>query len=108
MRRLTVFILLLLPLAAAAQYKNSPWSELTESEVVREMKADVGFIASAALEGRAAGSEGELEAARYMSSRFQEMGVDLLYGDDGDLFGIQRSADTLRSRNVAAFIPGYD
>ena len=27
---------------------------------------------------------------------------------DGDLFGIQQSADTLRSRNVAAFIPGYD
>ncbi len=108
MRRLTVFILLLLPLAAAAQYKNSPWSELTESEVVREMKADVGYLASAAMEGRAAGSEGELEAARYLSSRFQEMGVDLLYGSDGDLFGIQQSADTLRSRNVAAFIPGYD
>lgn len=100
---------ILLPLCAAAQYKTPGYVELSDSEMVREMKADVGYLASAALEGRAAGSEGELEAARYMSSRLKETGVTLLYGEDGDLFGIQQeNGDTLRSRNVAAFIPGFD
>ena len=45
-----------------------------------------------------------------MSRRLQETGADLLYAtEDGDLFGLQRaSGDTLRSHNVAAFIPGSD
>lgn len=102
--------MMLLPLAAGAQYRTPVYTDLTQSEMVREMKEDVGYLSSAALEGRAAGSEGELEAARYMSSRFEALGVDLLYGTDGDLFGIRRESDgdTLRSRNVAAFIQGYD
>ena len=102
--------MMLLPLVAGAQYRTPVYTDLTQSEMVREMKEDVGYLSSAALEGRAAGSEGELEAARYMSSRFEALGVDLLYGTDGDLFGIRRESDgdTLRSRNVAAFIQGYD
>lgn len=109
MRRLLLLLAILLPLGAAAQYKTPAYTDLSESEMVRAMKEDAGYLASAALEGRAAGSEGELDAARYMSSRLKEAGVDLLYGDDGDVFGIQQeNGDTLRSRNVAAFIPGYD
>ena len=110
MRRLLLLFCLLAPLSIYAQYRNPLYSDLTESEVVREMKEDVGYLASAALEGRAAGSDGELEAARYVAGRFQAQGADLLYGSDGDLFGIKRESDsdTLRSRNVAAFITGYD
>ena len=109
MKRLYILLALFLPLCAAAQFRTPAYAELDESEMVRAMKADAGYLASAALEGRAAGSEGELEAARYMSSRFAECGVDLLYGTDGDVFGIkQESGDTLCSHNVAAFIPGYD
>lgn len=109
MKRLLLLTLALWPLFAMAQFVTPGYSDLSESETVRTMKADVGFLASAAMEGRAPGSEGELEAARYMSSRFADTGVDLLYGDDGDLFGVMRDGgDTLRSRNVAAFIPGYD
>ncbi len=109
MKRLLVLAILLIPFGLRAQYKYPVYSELSESEVVRNMKEDVGFLASAALEGRAAGSDGELEAARYISKRFEGLGVDLLYGEDGDSFGLkQESGDTLRSRNVAAFIPGYD
>jgi len=109
MRRLTLLITVLLPFCTAAQYRTPGYVDLSESDMVREMKTDVGYLASAALEGRAAGSEGELEAARYMSARLSEMGVTLLYGEDGDIFGIQQeNGDTLKSRNVAAFIPGYD
>ena len=109
MKRLPLLLAILLPLSAAAQYKTPSYTDLTESEMVRTMKEDASYLASMALEGRAAGSEGELDAARYMSSRFGELGVDLLYGNDGDVFGLQQeNGDTLRSRNVAAFIPGYD
>ncbi len=105
---LSIFALLL-PLVAAAQFRTPAYSDLDDSEMVRAMKEDVSFLASAALEGRLAGSDGELEAARYMSDRLQQAGADLLYGSDGDLFGISRdTADTLRSRNVAAYIPGSD
>jgi len=100
---------LLLSLSAAAQYRTPSYSDLSDSDMVREMKEDVSVIASAAMEGRAAGSEGELEAARYVGKRLQESGADLLYGADGDLFGLKReSGDTLRSHNVAAYIPGCD
>ncbi len=109
MRRLLILLLALWPLCSMAQFVTPGYSDLSESEMVRAMKADVGYLASAAMEGRAPGSDGELEAARYMSARFTEAGVDLLYGNDGDLFGMVRDeGDTLRSRNVAAFIPGYD
>lgn len=109
MRRLLLLLAILPPLGAAAQFKTPSYTDLSESEMVRAMKEDASYLASMALEGRAAGSEGELDAARYMSSRLEQLGVDLLYGNDGDVFGLrQENGDTLRSRNVAAFIPGYD
>ena len=104
----TTALAILFPLAVWGQFRTS-YSDLSDSDCVREMKADAGYLASAALEGRAAGSEGELDAARYMSARLQETGADLLYGPDGDLFGIKRpGGDTLRSRNVAACISGFN
>ena len=109
MKLLPAIVALMLPVLAFAQFRGVSYKELSDSEAVRQMREDVGFLASAALEGRAAGSEGELEAARYISSRLQECGVDLLYPEEGDLFGILgESGDTLRSRNVAGFITGYD
>ena len=109
MKRIFLALAILLPLAARAQYRTPQYSDLTESETVRSMKEDVGYIASAALEGRAAGSDGELDAARYVASRLESAGAVLLYGSDGDAFGIKKeNGDTLRSRNVAAFIAGSD
>ena len=67
MRRTVTALLLLLPLCLSAQYRTPDYADLSESEMVRALKEDVGFLASASLEGRAAGSEGELEAARYMT-----------------------------------------
>lgn len=108
-KRLIVILLALLPLAAQAQFRTPHYGDLSDSEMVRAMKEDVSVIAGSALEGRAAGSEGEAEAARYVSARLAEQGADLLYPADGDLFGIKGAAgDTIRSHNVAAFIPGTD
>ncbi len=104
---LSVLLLTVRPLAG--QYRTLPYGELNESSAVAAMRSDVRFLASAALEGRKAGSEGEKEAARYVSERLEAEGIDVLTGPDGEPFGIrQESGDTLHSRNVLAFIPGYD
>ena len=109
MRRIAVLVAIFLPFLCSAQFRTPAYSDLDETEMVRAMREDAGYLASAALEGRAAGSEGEKDAARYMSARLAESGLDLLYGEDGDIFGLRReSGDTLCSRNVAAYIPGYD
>lgn len=109
MRRFTLSFLLLLPFAASAQFATSSLRDLDDSEVVSAMKEHVAYLSSAMLEGRKAGSEGEKEAAKYMSDILSSYGIDLLSDPEGDLFGLrQESGDTLRSRNVIGFIPGYD
>ena len=73
------------------------------------MREDVEYLSSAMLEGRKAGSEGEMLAASYVGERFKEMGLTLLCPDDGDAFGIKtENGDTLVSHNVAAIVEGYD
>ena len=96
-------------LVCTGQYRTRDYSDLTDSETVRAMRSHIGYLASAALEGRAAGSEGELEAADYVREVFEAYGIDMLSGPDGDLFGIKRdNGDTLVSRNVIGVISGYD
>lgn len=110
MIRTAVFILALLGgTAVQAQFRDSDWKDLNDSETVRAMKEQVAFLSSAAMEGRKAGSEGEKAAAIYITEQLRESGVDVLSGDEGDVFGIrQENGDTLTSRNVVGFIPGYD
>ena len=107
-RLLTCLLCLSAALTAAAQFRPS-YRSLTDSETVSAMREQVGFLASAALEGRKAGSEGEREAAAYVTEVLSAYGLELISGEDGDLFGLkQESGDTLTSRNVLACIPGYD
>lgn len=109
--RKALCILASLPLwlVSYAQYDTGAYRELYDSETVSSMKEQVGLIASVAMEGRAAGSEGEKETAAYISQCLESYGVELISGKDGDLFGIRTSdADTLTSRNVIGIIPGYD
>lgn len=108
MRRILTGLLLFLPLFAAAQLRPS-YGALEDSEAVAAMKEHVSFLASAALEGRKAGSEGEREAAAYVAEVLESYDLDLLSGREGDVFGLKReNGDTLTSRNVVACIPGYD
>lgn len=109
MKRLFFAMLLPLCLSASAQYRDGILSGINDSEIVASMKEQVGFLSSAALEGRKAGSEGEKEAAAYMAEVLGSYGVDVLSGDEGELFGMKlENGDTLTSRNVIGFIPGYD
>lgn len=95
-------------LNVSAQYLGG-YSDLNDSDVTKSLKSHITYLASDALEGRKAGSDGELSAAEYVRDMFREYGVDVLSGDKGDLFGIaQPSGDTLTSRNVVGFVQGYD
>ena len=111
MKRVLFFFILFTCTAffCAAQYRDDVYRGLNDSETVAAMREHVGFLASAALEGRAAGSEGELEAADYVREVLEAYGVELLSGVDGDEFGIKRdNGDTLVSRNVIGIIRGND
>ncbi len=108
MRRILACLLAFLPLSVSAQFRPS-YGALEDSEAVAAMKEHVGFLASAALEGRKAGSDGECEAAGYVTDKLASYGLEIFSGSEGDLFGLKReSGDTLTSRNVLAVIPGYD
>jgi len=98
--------MLALPISALAQ---TSYGELYEGERATQMRADVEYLASDALAGRGAGTEGEDLAAEYISKRFSEMGLELLSSTDDVSFGILSSqGDTLRSNNVLAVVQGYD
>ncbi|MCR4859902.1 MAG: TonB family protein [Bacteroidales bacterium] len=107
-RILTCLSLFALCLTASGQFR-SPYSSLEDSETVVAFKEHASFLSSAALEGRKAGSAGELEAAAYISEVLAGYGLDVLSGAEGEIFGMKQEAgDTLTSRNVVAYIPGYD
>ena len=96
------------PVILSAQYRSTSYADLDDSEVVASLKNHISYLSSAALEGRAAGSEGEREAADYLTRTLASYGVDILSGNDGEIFGIrQENGDTLVSRNVIGCIQGY-
>ena len=105
MKRLfTLLAACLLATALQAQYRN-PVEELDDSETVRSLKEHVATLAAAQMEGRKAGSEGEAMAAEYMESRLKEFGLDIL--PSGSTFQVA-GTDTLTSRNVVAYLQGWD
>ena len=109
MKKILVLLAALFVCAAAyvpcrAQY-ISGYADLSDSDVTKTLKNHISYLASDALEGRKAGSEGEYAAAEYVRDMFKEYGIDLLSGSEGDVFGISMPAgDTLTSRNVVGFV----
>ena len=112
--RIKFLILLMLAVmpasSALAQYRyDAHYQELDDSENVASMKSHVRYLSSSLLDGRKAGSDGEKLAAEYVTDVFKEYGVDVLSPEGGEVFGIRmENGDTLMSRNVIAYVPGYD
>ena len=110
-RIVIMMMLALMPaFSAFAQYRDvSGYQELGDSENVASLKSHVRYFSSSMLEGRLAGSEGEKLAAEYVTEVLEGYGVDVLSPKDGEVFGIRKeSGDTLTSRNVVAYVQGYD
>lgn len=111
MKKTILILIALLTLTgiSRAQFRTPDLSSLTDSETTASFRSHIGFLASSALEGRAAGSEGELEAADYVRGVLESYGVEITSGMDGDIFGMKKeNGDTLVSRNVIGLIEGYD
>lgn len=110
-KKMIILMLALLPASSAlAQFMDSaPYRELEDSENVISLKDHVRYLSSALLEGRKSGSEGERLAAEYVTESFKKYGVDILTPAEGEIFGIKKeNGDTLTSRNVVGYVPGYD
>lgn len=112
MRSTRFFVALALGLLSfvqlSAQFRSGSYDSLYDSETVSALKEHVSYIASAQMEGRKAGSEGEKMAAEYMEEVLASYGVDVLSPKGGAEFGISNGADTLVSRNVYGYVQGYD
>lgn len=112
MKRFFLIVLLaLIPLVTiSAQFRSgASYDDLYDSETVAAIKSHVRHISAASLEGRKAGSEGEREAAAYVTEILKSYGVDVLSPADGEIFGVRtEDGDTLTSRNVVGFVQGYD
>ena len=104
-QRILALALILVSATAFAQYRVSV-EDLSDSETVRAFKEHVGWLSSAAMEGRKAGSEGEAEAAQYVEGKLKEYGIDVLTA--GNDFSIASGNDTISSRNVLGFLQGWD
>ena len=90
-RIFVIFALLATAISMSAQYRpGASYSDLDDGETVSSLKNHVRHLASAMMEGRKAGSDGEKSAADYVAASFKEHGVDLLSPAGGDVFGQNR------------------
>lgn len=110
MKKFLSLVAVLFPgLMLSAQFRTgAAYDDLYDSETVHALKQHVSILASAGMEGRKAGSEGEKAAAEYVASVLDAAGIDLVSPSSGEEFGVTSGADTLTSRNVVGFLPGWD
>ena len=109
-RFISAVAFVLLSVSASAQFRDGAvYDDLYDGETVASLKSHVRELSAAHLEGRKAGSEGEKAAAEYVAQTLKSYGLDVLTPAEGDVFGLKtESVDTLTSRNVTAFVQGYD
>lgn len=67
--------LLLLALAFTASGSIACAQDKTDKKIIKQLKADIGYLASDELEGRRTGSEGEKKALQYIEARYRKLGI---------------------------------
>lgn len=88
---------------------KTPKKTESQQKIEDTLKAHVSFLTSDLLNGRGAGSDGELKTAEYLYNYLSGNGVLMLSPKEGDDFKIAgENGDTLSSRNIIGIIPGYD
>lgn len=85
MMKLVVFIFFIAVFAACSSKYNP---EIT----VRELKEDVGYLASDSLKGRKSGEPGDMLAAQFIRTKFENAGLQLLYDNGFQKFSLVTSA----------------
>ncbi|HSH19000.1 MAG TPA: M20/M25/M40 family metallo-hydrolase [Draconibacterium sp.] len=84
--RLLVFLFVIIVIPVSAQKFNP---KIT----VKELKKDIGYLASDELKGRKSGEDGDLKAAEYIRSKFKDAGLELMYDNGFQSFGLVTSAE---------------
>ena len=86
-------------------FKGIGYTQVSDKDTV-EFKKHVLFLCHDSLEGRAAGSEGEMIAVQYVEDIFQSLKLDRFFknGYAESFIFIDDDGDVKVSRNVAAFI----
>jgi len=84
--RFIVFLFIVIVFPVTAQKFNP---EIT----VKELKDDVGYLASDELKGRKSGEAGDLAAAEYIRTKFKNAGMKLLYDKGFQKFSLVTSAE---------------
>ncbi|MBR5273942.1 MAG: TonB family protein [Bacteroidales bacterium] len=109
-RYISALAFLMISFTVSAQFRDGVvYDDLYDGETVASLKTHVRELSATHLEGRKVGSEGEKAAAEYVTEVLKSYGVDVISPAAGELFGLRTEAgDTLTSRNVTAFVQGYD
>ncbi len=107
-KRLIVLFIAMFSVIDLISQDFSYMSNNYKSRELRRLRKHLIYLSSSELKGRAAASEGELLATKYLYRQLDSMGLDLLYADSGDTFDFLDKKDTLKSRNLVAFVPGSD
>ena len=82
---------------------NVAWTEALSSIRATDLQNHVEVLASDAMEGRASGTKGALEAAKYLAQHFRDAGLQPM-GDDGGYY----QAFGRSFRNVVGWMEGSD
>lgn len=109
-RFISALAFIIVSFSASAQFRDGAvYDDLYDGETMAALRSHVRELSATHLEGRKAGSPGEKAAAQYVAETLKSYGVDVLSPEEGDIFGLKtESGDTLTSRNVMAFVQGYD
>lgn len=75
MKRLLLPIILLVTFAASAQVSEKKIRKFGETIKAKELKKKLSVIASAEMEGRMTGTEGQRKAAAYIEGQFKKIGL---------------------------------
>lgn len=93
-----------------------PAQQTSHSTVLdRQIRAELGFLASDALQGRGSGTHDELVAATYIASQLEQLGLKpngdnggFIQNVSGDFKFFRGETKHWDTRNVIAYLPGRD
>jgi aminopeptidase YwaD len=92
--KLLVFLFVIIVTQAVAQKYNP---EIT----IKELKEDIGYLASDELKGRKSGEPGDLMAAEYIRTKFKNAGLTLMFDNGFQKFSLVTSAEIGEGNQLA-------
>ena len=99
--RLLVFVFMIIISPAFAQNYNP---EIT----VKELKNDIGYLASDELKGRKSGEPGDLMAADFIRKKFENAGLKLMYDNGFQYFNLVASAELGQGNKLSVNLTQFE